>query len=111
MTAPAPATEMARTEQLVRGIFVVFLFVAVAIIATLVTRPGDGFPVGTCLRGHWEDSANSEITVVPCSEPHDYVVAVVVDDWNACPPATVGHLQVTTGGLAPKDRYECLLAA
>lgn len=102
---------MTPNEQLVRGIFVVFLVVAVGIVGALATRPNDGFPVGSCLRGHWNDIADSEVALVPCSESHDYVVAAEVDDWTGCPSATVGRMDIATGGLFSRHRYQCLVPA
>lgn len=108
---PPPEVTQNRTEQLVRGVFVVFLFVAIVFVAQLVLRPGDGFPVGSCLRGSWSDDTGGGVELVACSEPHDYVVAAIADDWNGCPPLTVGRLPFNTGGLIAKDKYGCLRAA
>ena len=104
--APSP------TEQLVRGIFVIFVVLSIVIIGALVTRPADYvYPVGTCLRGNWDGEGVDQIEAVACTEQHDYVVAAVADAWGACPVATVGRVQVSTGGLAPRDRYVCLVGA
>ena len=68
MPSPHTSSEMTPNERFVRGIFVLFLLVAVGIVGALATRPSEGFPVGDCLRGHWYDGANSEVALVPCSE-------------------------------------------
>ena len=101
-----------RTEQLVRGMFVVFLLVSTVLVTALVMRPADYvYPIGTCLRGNWDYEGVDQIEAVQCTEQHDYLVVSVADDWNECPPATVSRVQVSTGGLAPRDRYVCLVAA
>jgi hypothetical protein len=112
VTWTPPDSAQGRTERLVRGVFLVFLVAALSVVALLVLRPGEvGFPVGACLRGHWSDISDSDLTLVECSDPHDYVVWAIVDNENDCPPFTIGRVPLTTGGLVPKDRYECLRAA
>jgi hypothetical protein len=113
--APQPSTPpevtRARTERIARRAFVGFLVIAIAFGAQLALRRGDGFPIGSCLRGSWSDDTGGGVALVQCSEPHDYVVLAIADVWNGCPPLTIGRMPFNTGGLISKDKWQCLRAA
>src|SRR5262245_17394839 len=102
-----PATNRALARR-VWGVTLLALFAGWLVYAFGPLPPT--FAVGACLTGYWSDTANATtLTGTACSEPHDYRVTGLADDWESCPTGTFGRVPYSAPRFGGSAHYMCIV--
>lgn len=110
-SATTPNTGRSVTKQIAFAVFALLLVFAVGLVAVQVLPPtGPTYEVGTCLSGHVADPRAPQVRMVPCDQPHQYLVVKIIDpavtlSAEICPQPYAGYISFETGGLEQKLRH------
>ena len=89
----------------------VLLIGAAAMFAYMTEALEPAFGVGKCVAGAWSEDDGGALTGVgSCSDPHDFEVIALSEEWSGCPPGTDARVPYSAHRAARSAHYMCLAA-